>query len=475
MNNPQRSQCDLGRLSPFAAELASVIASVASDIALVVDENGVIRDVATAPGEGVTPVAREWIGRPWVETVTRETRPKIEQMLQEAVAGVVTRRREVNHPARNGGEIPIAYAAIRLGEAGPVLAVGRELRVVAALQQRLLDAQAEIEREYWKQRQAESRYRTLFQVATDAVLIVDAATLTIVDANRAAVDLFDLDPERMIGSHATVGIDRGSRPAVEELLATARATGRPGEIRARLVGRHGEARIAATPFRSDDVMLLLVRASRGDLLTVGAARLARMVELMPDALVVCDAGGRVQVANRAFVQLVRLADEAEVRGRSLGDWLDPTGDDLRSVLATTQRLGIAARMSARLQPHGGGTLEVAISAVLLPEGEQTLVGMILRPQPSDPSTPALGPELTQAIERLAAQIGAADLPALVRTAAEIAERELLSAALRRCAGDITCAAALLRLAPEDLRQRLRSHCLDGGRDPSEDPGPLVPG
>ena len=164
---------DLGALSELAPELAQTFVSIASDIALVIDAGGVIRSVAT--GSAPIAPATEWIGRPWAETVTGDTRTKIEQLLSEAQTSGVTRRREVNHPSDSGTDIPVAYAAIRLGRDGPVLAVGRDLRAVSAIQQRFIDAQQEMEREYWQQRQSETRYRMLFQVANDAVLVVDAA------------------------------------------------------------------------------------------------------------------------------------------------------------------------------------------------------------------------------------------------------------------------------------------------------------
>ena len=76
------------------------------------------------------------MGRHWVDTVTGETRRKIELLLNEARAGGFSRSREVNHPSPSGPDIPVAYAAVQLGEGGPVLAVGRDLRAVAAIQQR---------------------------------------------------------------------------------------------------------------------------------------------------------------------------------------------------------------------------------------------------------------------------------------------------------------------------------------------------
>jgi sulfur transfer protein SufE len=44
------------------------------------------------------------------------------------------------------------------------------------LQQRHVEAQQSMEREYSRLRHAETRYRLLFQLASEAVVIVDAAT-----------------------------------------------------------------------------------------------------------------------------------------------------------------------------------------------------------------------------------------------------------------------------------------------------------
>ena len=156
---------DLGALAGLAPELANAFASLASDIALVIDADGVIRNVALSDNT-IARRADQWVGSHFIDTVTQDTRGKIESLLQEVQCNGVSRRREVNLPGAGDTSIPVVFAAIRLGADGPVLAVGRDMRAIAAIQQRFLDAQQELERDYWRQRQAESRYRQLFQVAT---------------------------------------------------------------------------------------------------------------------------------------------------------------------------------------------------------------------------------------------------------------------------------------------------------------------
>ena len=72
-----------------------------------------------------------------------------------------------------------------------LVALGRDLRDTVALQRRLIDAQQTMERDYWRFRQAETRYRNLFQSSTEAVLIVDGVTLRVLEANPASLALLE--------------------------------------------------------------------------------------------------------------------------------------------------------------------------------------------------------------------------------------------------------------------------------------------
>jgi transcriptional regulator PpsR len=477
---------DLGALAGLAPELANTFASLASDIALVIDADGVIRNAAL----GDAPIGRraeQWIGNAFVDTVTQDTRGKIESLLREVQDTGVSRRREVNLAGAGDTPIPVVFAAIRLGRDGPVLAVGRDLRAIAAIQQRYLDAQQELERDYWKQRQAESRYRQLFQVATDAVLVVDAATLLVIEANRAAADLFGTTPGELAGRPMALAIDPASRPAVEELLVAARASGKPAEIRARLAAAPGMAAlslidVSATPFRASaeqgSQLLLLVRARGADRRSGDALRrLADFVESTPDAVVITDSGGRVQTANPAFLALCQPGlQESQVSGRSLIDLLGDPGHQLSALIADVRRQGIAAQVRAVIgTPRAAWVVPqdttVEVSAALLAEGDQECIGFILRrhaarpDRPLQPLRPVDG--LAAAIETLAAQLGRVSLPELMQEATHLAEHHLIRNALERANGQLHAAADWLGITPESLALRLARHGLvaDGGAPP----------
>ncbi len=468
MKQGLESAAKFAALATLAPELADAFAALASDIALVIDSHGNVSKVALGGGHAITPGTGEWIGKPWVETVTGDTRKKIEDLLREVGSAGVSRRREINLPMADGSGIPVSYTAVRLGLDGPVLAVGRDLRAVSGIQQQFVQAQQEIEREYWKHRQDESRYRVLFQIATDAVLVVDSQSLAIIDANNAASELFDITLQQLIGMDAVATIDRASRPAVGELLATARATGLPGEIRAWLAGRRISSRISATPFRSGDSMLLLVRARRADAGMHDAdasAALARFVERTPDSVVVVDAAGRILMANPAFLSLCQYPDESHLRGRPLDELL---GTAFETVIATAKIRGIAARQNLNLRGRNARITPVEVSAALLAEEEQECIGLTIRARGTEDmqtSQGALHGTLAAAIDSLTAQVGQFDLPELLAKVAEQAEQLFVQKAMQLSERDPAQAAKILGVSASRLNARLA-----GGLESTPHPG-----
>lgn len=424
---------DLSPLSGLGPELAAAFVSLSSDIALVIDDGGVIRNVAVGDAG---PPAAAWVGKPWVETVTGDTRRKIELLLQEVGSAGIARRREVNHPTAGAPDIPMAYTAIRLGRGGPVLAVGRDLRAVAAIQQRFVDAQQEMEREYWRLRQTQTRQRLLQQVARDAVMVVEADTLAVLQHNRAAAALF--------GMPATPLPD-----SLRDLLQMARSTGRAAEVRARLPrGQHIE--LSATPFRApgrEHALRLLVRARPVD---------DEPEDTAGDAVVVTDSAGRLLMANGAFDALCR--DGASLSGQPLAQALGDPQRGIAALLADVRRDGLAEMPTLTAGSIADGLLTLQASASLIAEGDQEHIGLTLRRVGGSSAGNGLD-DLARSLQRLLGHVGERPLDLLMQEAAAIAERHAVSSALRACS-DIGAAAAMLGIPDDELRQRVQRLGLD---------------
>ena len=453
VTEPTVAPPDLGGLCEWAPVLAQTFASLTTDIALVMDDHGVIRSVANGGSTSMSPAAQEWVGRAWADTVTGETRGKIEQMLKEVTSTGLARRREINHPSARGN-IAIAYTAMRLGTNGPLLAIGRDLSAVAAIQQRFITTQQEMERSYWRLRQDEARYRLLFQVATDAVMVVDSESLEILEANQAAAQLLDMDIAQLVGRPASFGFERHSRVAVDALLTAARSSGQPSEIRARLVGRVSATSVAATPFRADDAMRLMVRLRTMDLPGSSSdlsKTLARLVDSASDGVLITDTNGCILMANPAFLKLVNKNTEAEVKTRPLMDWVSVSDDQFAALLHEVRRLGIARRMSSKLMSSDASCSEIEVTAALLTEGDQECIGFTLHAITGSKKAMSDSKDVLRlAIDEITARIGIEPLPDLLRKAAGILQRHFITHAMARAGDNPKAAADLLGIGQDQL-------------------------
>lgn len=152
MTQPQANLAELAVLAQYSTHLARAFASLACDIALVLDAAGLITAITHNDARSLGEASESWLGMALADTVSLETRHKIESLLAEVSSTGIARRREVNlmQPAGTpqAETIAVAYTALRLGSDGPVLAVGHDLRAVARMQQRFVRVQQELERGY---------------------------------------------------------------------------------------------------------------------------------------------------------------------------------------------------------------------------------------------------------------------------------------------------------------------------------------
>lgn len=446
---------DLGPLSGWARELADTFVALASDIALVIRSDGIIDAVSQGQEDPGAIAAGDWVGRPWVETVTLDTRPKIERLLEEVRTTGRGRRREINHPAPGDQQVPVAYTAVELGRGGPVLAVGRDLRAVAVIQQRFLEAQRDLERGYWRARQADARYRLLFEVATDAVLLVSGADHSIVECNEAAAQLFAVPVEEILGRRAAFGFDDISRPALESLITAATGTSEPREVTARFICRGRRTAVAVSPLRigGESMVMLRVRLVETEAADPGFNEaIARLVDGATDCVVVTDSSGNVTVANPAFTRLLKLDRTTSIAGHPIADWLSVPGGPWAELRERIRVRGVVRNVAAQVILQTAEVVNVNMTATLLKEGDQERIGLTIRPKHDHASPPE---HLRRELEYLVARIGQSDMAELLLHAGGVVERFLAASALERAGGDRTNAAKLLGVDELRLAQILQ--------------------
>lgn len=342
----------------------------------------------------------------------------------------------------------------------------------AALQSRLVEAQAAMERDYARLREFESRYRHLFTATTEALLLVDAQTLRALDANPAACALLGLGSPKVVGASVLAVFNPRSHAALESMAAEMRRGGQGGNLRVDSVSAR-RLLVSASLFRQDGAFVLLLRLdpadarlSRGDR-SDAVDEWARYCGVAPDALVLTDLAGKVLQANAAFAELVQVATERQIRGESLGRWLGRTSVDLGVLITNLRQRGSLKLFSTNLRAEHGSLTEVEISAALVTMEDQTCLGFTIR----DVGRRLAGDshardDLSRSVGQLAELVGRVPMKEIVANTAGLIEKMCIEAALQLTRDNRAAAAELLGLSRQSLYVKLRRYGLgdiDGDR------------
>lgn len=449
----------LGRLDP--ANAAALIAA-AADLALVIDREGVIQDLAVGSEDLSSELSGHgsWIGRPWVDTVTVESRPKIEALLRDVVSGHAGRSRQINYPSNQQADVPILYSAVQAGQEGRIVAFGRNLQPVSTLQRRLVEAQQAMERDYSRLRHVETRYRLLFRISSEPVLVVDMATLKIAEANPAATELFE--SSGAVDQALAQVFEDHSANLVTDMLGLVRAAGRADDVRARLKGGGAELLVSAHIYRQEASSFFLVRLSPlgpdSALATLPKMtwKLLKLVEKAPDGFVVSDADGHILSANAAFLDMAQLPADTRAINERLDRWLGRSSVDLDILIANLRERGAVRLFASKMQGELGDEVAVEISAVSVMNSERQCFGFVIRNIARRLEADARsGLELPKSVEHLTELVGRVSLKDLVREATDVIERLSIEAALEMTGDNRASAADMLGVSRQSLYVKLR--------------------
>jgi transcriptional regulator PpsR len=455
------------------------------DITLRLDATGVIRDARVANSVAAERI-EDWIGVDWSATVGDDTREALDRLLATVFDAGSAASGQIAQRFPSGLLLPVEYTAVRLDANQGLIAVGRQLRAVADLQGRLLDAQRTMERDYWKLRQVETRYRMLFEAANDALVTLSNADLRVLEVNPVAAELLEMNPRQRAAARGTDPRDwlrieardefdrlleqvreRGSTPAVVLALGG----GRPScLVRGSLVGVDKDAILVLqlAPMTNasgtgNDRPHAAKRNGNGAAAAEVAEReltrrQASLIERCPDGYLIIDRSGRILRANAAFVEMAQVGSESALLGESFGRWLASPGADFAVLLANLERFGSVRMFSTRVRGALDSEVDVEISATGNTEHGADVIGLVVRDVGRRLASPAPAPSgagpLATSPETLTSRLGKTPLRTLVDEAVAEVERHYLTAALELTGGNRSAAAQLLGISRQSLHSKL---------------------
>jgi transcriptional regulator PpsR len=460
VNNTTSPTHVLGQLNPD--EVAHIV-QASADISLTLNRDGVIQSIAFGNPDLRSPNLEGWVGKNWLDVVTSESRPKIQALLQDANETSLSRFRQINVPSAGSADLPLLCATLKIGSTGQIIALARDLREISLLQQRLVDAQQAIERDYTRLRQLETRYRVLFEMASEAVIVLDANTFKIIEANPRAADLLGDSVKKLNGRLLMDYLTKGDRIQVQSLLSKVAYTSTVADLNTSIQSGQ-EVYLSAAPFRNENQSLILVTLKRaGEFIdrqdSSAQSLVIQALENAPDGFIVTNSAGKILTANQAFLRLIMSDNLEQILNESLDRWLERSSVDLRVMLSNLQEKGAIKLFATSIRDSFGTLHPVEISAVSVPYPHACL-GFTIREVGSRIRS-KIQPEesITRSSEELTQLVGRLPLKEIINETTDLIEQLCIKAALDLTRGNRVSASEMLGLSRQSLYIKLRKYNL----------------
>jgi len=456
-----------GSLGVVDAALACAIVDAAADVALCMDADGIIRDLAYNPSVLGDKNIEHYVGKRWNDTVTVESQHKVDALLA-SVSAANEPGRQINQIGKDGAEFLVAFRTVSLADGRGYLAVGHDLGSLTRMQQRLVNVQQSMERDYTQLRDFETRYRLLLQTAGEATIIVNAHTLEVLEANPAACEVLNASERKLVGSRFLRWVEDANRQRMEDALAAVRSEGMGKRLSVDLTGEESDLVANLSYVKSDNYSHVLIRLCRrqsehfGDVPREFLSHHVALVNHVPDALVVTNSMGMVVTVNTEFLDLAQLPNADAARDRSLSDWLGHSGIDYQVIMASLRENGSIRLFNTQMRGEFGTMTEVEVSASLIDSDEFDGIGFAVRNitrriAANDEVAPSSSP---RSIDQMTQLVGRVPLKELVRESTELIEQMCIEAALRLTGNNRASAAEMLGLSRQSLYVKLRRYSLD---------------
>ena len=443
----------------------SHIAQASADISFVLDDSGSIQDIYSHNQSLVKQIPDDLIGKKWLDVVEPDSRKKVQYLLDDADLNQVSKFRQINLSSNEKNiSLPILCATIKAMSNQKIIVIGKNLAEVAQLQQDLVAAQKNISQNYLQINQLEERFRSIFEIGTESIIILQAdGGYPIVEINSNAIKRLLIAKKHYIGKSFLSLLPADELSKVTSFFQEMLEIGESKDLDVSFVGDK-KIRISASSFINSGRPHLLLNLKPLELaqsahLLESDSLTVKAIENNSYGFVVCTPEGLILKANKAFIKLSNAKGEQELIGNAIQNYLDSDTADFAQMMQSLKGKASAQSCISSINNNSSGIKLVDISAVSVAH-PRACIGMIFRQMDSRQNKDKrIDKKLVRSSEELSMLVGKVPLKDILTETTDLIEELCIKAALDLSNDNRVSASEILGLSRQSLYIKLRKYGL----------------
>jgi transcriptional regulator PpsR len=457
--------------SGLSSKELSLIAQASADISLLLDDYGTIVNIYSENQSLAKQIPDGLIGKKWLDIVVPDSVKKMHYLIEDASSDKITKFRQINMVGNHQNLVlPMMCTSIKTSSNKKIIVIGRDLSEASKLQQDLVAAQKEISKNYLQISQLEERFRSIFEIGTESVIIVKGDdAYQIVEMNGNAIRQMLLAKNNCIGKSFLSLLPAAELNKAKAFLQTVQNTGEPNTLETVING--GQViRIKATSFINSGKPYLLFNLTQPDLaktsnLLDADSLTVKAIENNAYGFIVCTPEGQILKANKAFIKLSNAKTEQDLIGTTIQNYLGHDTTDFDRMMQSLKGKASTQSCVSSINNNSGGFKLVDISAVSVVQ-PRACIGMIFRQVDSRQNKDKrIDKKLVRNSDELSMLVGKVPLKDILAETTDLIEQLCIKAALDLTKDNRVSASEILGLSRQSLYIKLRKYGLvDSNKD-----------
>ena len=394
------------------------------------------------------------------DVVTNESVPKIKNYINLLFKSKKEFPKfiELNHLSKDKSNgYPVSYSLKKMDN-NFLIMVGRDLQEISEIQRKLVSSQLQLENEYEKYKEFDTKYKILLNHSDEAIVIFNKNSGNIKDINIKAKKILkiELNVKKAINFFNLLKNKKNKK--FKEGIISHSKTGSTLKVKTK---KNKKLILKPIIFRTGNELTILCKIEANkkfrkisNNISENILNISKFYSLCPDSIVFLTEKGIILDANDSLIQICNVTSLNDLVGKSFADLIEKGMTDLNIICEETLKQGKIKNFYCKLLTAQGLPFNTNISTCLIQNEKKKIIVISIRIENN------IDKNLNQSEknnENLLSLVGSAPLKTLVSESSDVVEKICIETALKITRNNKVAAADLLEISRQSLYVKLEKY------------------